>query len=349
MSNYTDHQSVTVSSGPAESAQVDQGPHTADHGGVTRVTIGSDRVARTPTEAPTDTRPANARHGLTVHLNHESGKLVRVNASGEAEVSESVSRVTSGREFTGSEGVLATARSIAGALIPAQLLAQKDPHHVIVRVGAMETSLASAVALGLVTHDPATGQYKETGAQPEPTVAQPSEDTIPQPFPEEHANAQELLDGLEADLPPAVSQRVLSAFVTGEFDAAALSDLCAHAGVEPSEMQAALGDIADAFEAQAQAAIAAAGVDPADIANAWGWMRSQRSAEMREALHRQVFTRDPSLYTKLAKGYLRSIAPSADSARRGGLEVRRAADGTELVTIGGVEMPLASAARLGLL
>jgi hypothetical protein len=60
-------------------------------------------------------------------------------------------------------------------------------------------------------------------------------------------------------------------------------------------------------------------------------------------------SRDPAAYAQLAQAYLRSVPPDVATMQAGGLSASTTRDGRQLVTIQGMTMTAAAAARAGLI
>jgi hypothetical protein len=132
-----------------------------------------------------------------------------------------------------------------------------------------------------------------------------------------------------------------------------LSELASHLGLSDEQARSTFDALQSAFQTQADAAVAAAGV--CDVDAFWQWARENHGAELREATMDQVSMKSTSRFRKLARAFANSGhaggALDADSFVGGnhaaGIETTKR-DGKVIVKVNGVEMELRAAIRAGL-
>jgi len=243
-------------------------------------------------------------------------------------------------------GILASARTQTG-----RATSDLTPQ-TLVMINGRETTLAVAQHLGYVSRDE-QGRYVETPEQQraEREAARNSQQDKLEDAPESFADAdaEAVLAEMIQQVPTHTQHSLVNTYVQGkEPSVAELHDLSKALGVPESEVTAAIGAVFDSFKGQADKFAVAQGVNADDVENAWEWLRANKGDELRNAMRQQAYSRSSKVYGELIQTYLRSVKPSAEALAAEGVKVSTR-DGAELINIKGMQMTVATAARLGLI
>jgi hypothetical protein len=208
----------------------------------------------------------------------------------------------------------------------------------------MDITLQVAERLGLVKQ--VNGQYQDVASteQAAPTPDKAAEDT-----------GESLGSSIEAELgalsqfiTPTMQTTVIESVMRHGMAGTNLHDLAFETGQNVEELRGRLSAAEGAFRGQADKALMAAGMGQEDIPAFVKWAQEKHKGAFDDACRNHVYNRSTKGYGALAKAWMNSTMPSADSlpAHYNARKVQ----GATLVTIPGhPEMALQTATRLGLI
>ena len=136
-----------------------------------------------------------------------------------------------------------------------------------------------------------------------------------------------------------------------EVNATTISHAASEMGLEPSQVQAMVGQIRGAFETQARAVVDKTGLSSDEVFN---WAYENRPDLMREAIRHQATQRNTSGYQKVAQAYLENldaINPDAllNAQLGDGLEIKKGLNGKLVLKTPMGEMEYRSAVKAGVI
>lgn len=276
---------------------------------------------------------------------------IRTSAGGQVEVS-GVSSSSSLDSMKGATSILATALNNAGSptsRYTPQTSVLLDPNNPQSRV-----SLQTAEREGLVVRD-AMGNYSEVNraSQVNPDN-QELQETLQEATQED---GQALFDVAEeqafgaaiADIPQGLYDQAIikaagQAATLGSMDDIAAS-LASTTGLPLEQLQEAQRIGQAQFQAQADSAIKALGVDPFQL---YEWARENQPEKLGRAVREQVSTRSLAGYRDLAQIFMTKVAPAQSQLTRNNFETKTE-NGESMVNIGGYWTTTKAAARAGLI
>jgi hypothetical protein len=238
------------------------------------------------------------------------GVEVRVGRHGAQTVSDDSASGGSGHQVhpervpNGATGLLATARTSWGSVAQPSNLKPTDR----LTYQGMEIEVAVAEKLGLVTRNPNTGLYQETGAQA-PTDAPPAEPRFDGG--DEGQDSRELFANPKAEdfvgMLPMEGQTAIATDLieNGQVTEGSIHKLAQALGVEPEAAQRYAAVAVEQFASQASEKLAQFGID--DGEGFARWAMSARAAEWKEAVRRHYIERTTEGYRGLALDYLNHL------------------------------------------
>ncbi|UHC16313.1 hypothetical protein LRS73_28330 [Methylobacterium currus] len=244
------------------------------------------------------------------------------------------------------DGILSSARTKTGSPIMGDIKGDD-----LIRVQGYEMQVSTAEQLGMISRD-ASGRYVEVDGGVEAASREPEQATVEAPevaFASPHAeqNLTELVSATTAGNQIAAMQELING---GEVSTQTLNRAASEAGREPSQMAESLELVKAAFKAQADASVAAQGVEDADAL--WAWARANRPNDLKQAMNNHGSMRDPRGYAGIAQEYVASVAdrdPSSvlNAEFGGGISARMAGKEVVLSIPGRGEMSYRSALKAG--
>lgn len=249
-------------------------------------------------------------------------------------------------------GILASAMTPWGS--PAREL---TPETRIELKDGMVVDLKTAQAMGLVER--VNGEYREV-QQVAPT---PQEDTSNADIMSQSVKlsadgsrtttAKEVLTestkAIQASMngiDPFFQDQIIHRLFTDKMDEVAVHDIAAANNMSTEELQARI----DVFWAGwgAEVAVAANRHGIVDLQHFANWADENYSdSEMMDAQMAHLHGRDFRAYDKMMERYMREVLPTTASVEKIGVKVSKGKDGKELVNVGGMQMSLAAAVRMG--
>jgi hypothetical protein len=316
---------------------------TAYGGGVIRIQHGVDAEQQQREEAGS----SGAKH-------YTGSSLTFDGSTGQVQAKEAL-RVNAGSS-EGAQGVLATARTPYGSV------ARELTPSTIVEAAGISMRLQDAEAAGLVRRNE-FGRYVEASAvdhgqqqqaqavevKQHPTEGGDIAEMKPELFTGE---IESMLAGLVEGVPPQMVNQVLmdaalQAARTGSLDGLNLGDVVSKTGLSPENAKAFMQSSIALLSAQADHALQQLQCEPSEFVE---WARRERPEAFKQALVQHVSVRSLAGYRNLAKDFLKSTTPDADSLNRAGYETRMDPTGKELlVKYSGVWMSARAAALQGLI
>jgi hypothetical protein len=209
----------------------------------------------------------------------------------------------------GSQGILSTARSLAGRQLTGSDI---KPNTKVIIPGAGETTVAAAVAAGFLTRN-SDGSYSEVDA---PAAAQGQQQST-QGQPEAQPEAQE--PARVADLPGAAHEyaqdftsrvgnidieRGLSDVIeTGALSQDALARIAGQMQLEPGEVSSRAATIQAAYRAQANEMVGPA------AEQIFAWANQHDRAALRKAVDQHVKYEAPDAYNGIVRNFWMNLSP----------------------------------------
>lgn len=312
----------------------------------------------TPSTAPRMPEIAPTRESLQIKPqapvapSHGTHRVTISSAEGNSMSHDGATRITAD-DLMG-EGILGTARNngfVTNNITPKS----------VVNTPQGEMTVEMAHRFGLVGKGQ-TGEYYELTNEQVTSVIQdstneqniePDTDSMPQQFnSRESVEALNTLeDNLHESFRDGLFNKTVDNMVTAPSDdegnpiGVDLKDFAAQAGMSEDQFKSTYEGVIDGFQEQADSVLSSNGVDPGEF---YDWMQNSRSEELRLAMKQHFYTRNPSVWKSHVDQFRREVAPNDEALEAAGVSVTKR-DGNSLITIQGMQMTVAAAARAGLI
>lgn len=242
-------------------------------------------------------------------------------------------------ETTKGDGVnlLSTAKTSYGS--PTTTLT-KDT---FVHYEGMDIKLEQAERMGLVKQ--VNGQYVEVATQDRSTAEQAQEQEAGETL---GVSLEAELSTLAGIIAPSMQTSLVESVLRQGLSATSLNGMVEGTGMSQEQLRARLGTVEQAFRAQADKALMSAGMGKEDIPSFVQWAQDKHKGAFDDACRNHAYNRSTSGYAPLARAWMNSTMPNADSLPEA--LNSRTVGGETLVTLPGYpEMSLKVATRLGLI
>jgi hypothetical protein len=168
----------------------------------------------------------------------------------------------------------------------------------------------------------------------------------PQPSSREE---EALVTWFEQSIPAESRLALMEKALQGGVPAADVRSVEMMVGLPEGSLGGVLDSLRDAFDAQVAGALTAAGLPQEQFDSFTEYVNEHRSDELTEVLRLHVHARTTAGYAELVRDYFQNASPvgSPEEWQASGLKTRVAPDGTRLVAVNGMEMPVSVAARMG--
>jgi hypothetical protein len=309
-----------------------------NRGGVLRAQVGSASDAQAlqrDAAAQKQVDEAQPKWGSTARSN---GGLVRTTISDGVATETSIPDVVAGTSgdseaASGKYGVIASARSSGGRPLTGTEITRSS----LVTVDGVTTSVAAAVAMGLIRVDGRTGLYVDMNSTGPAVAPQtPAEERAAQ-LVKDQAELQRIVDAKReaeekantTEVPvaepfDATTEALLSETIkglgnqsaqaavhsiinTGELSAGLTASIAGQLGIEGPQAAERAQVLMGAFKSQADAAV---GVDSAEAI--WDWARDNRAAALKDAMVRHANEGTTGRYADIAQDYFASLADTQE-------------------------------------
>lgn len=246
------------------------------------------------------------------------------------------------------DGILSTARTSTGGPIMGDIKPAD-----IITVNGVQMQASIAEQLGMISRDQSgryaelSGGVEEASRAPERTTMEDGAVAFASPEAEQHL--AELCSLTQPSSQVAVMQELIT---DGAISETTLNRAASEASKEPGEMSQRVQAVVAAFTAQANASVAAHGIENAN--DLWDWARQNRPNDLKHAMNQHGLTRDPKVYSGLAQEYVASLADHSPddvlNAQFGGGMSAKKVNGQVVINIPGRgQIPYRAALKAGLI
>jgi hypothetical protein len=142
-----------------------------------------------------------------------------------------------------------------------------------------------------------------------------------------------------------LSDAIINHALAGDDTSLDLSSFADEIGQPEGLLKMYTDDIVSGFQAQADNALKAHGVDLVEF---YGFLQEEHPGKLREAIQTHYRTKNPGVWQSLIPLYRQSVMPSEEALKRAGIPVTKKGNDT-MVTIHGTMMSLKAAVRAGFL